>query len=198
MCGTSGAAIPCMPTCEHHGKAGLGFSLVELVVALVILLVLIPSALPLYDRFFNEAREEALRQRLQQMRRAISIFRLENGRYPNRLYDSFGNNVDFLDSLRSELVQGVHGGPSKYPLKRRTYLVQAPAPVAAGQEIFAANDPEQPVGQVAQAAPAPSGGWAALVSIQIAALEAGGLHAGSAEGPALTVEPLPYPLLEDI
>jgi folate-binding protein YgfZ len=83
-------------------------------------------------------------------------------------------------------------------LKRRTYLVQADAPVCAGQEVFAATDAEQPVGTVAQAASAPGGGWAALISMQISALEAGGLHAGAADGPALTVEPLPYALLEDI
>lgn len=113
--------------------------------------------------------------------------------------------------LNYESVGGVNFKKGCYPgqevvarsqfrgtLKRRTYLVQAQAPVVAGQEVFAANDPEQPVGQVAQAAPAPGGGWAALISIQIAALEAGGLHAGSADGPALTVEPLPYPLIEDI
>jgi len=83
-------------------------------------------------------------------------------------------------------------------LKRRTYLVQADAALSAGQEVFAAGDAGQPVGTVAQAAPAPGGGWAALVSMQIAALETGGLRAGAADGPALTVEPLPYPLLEDI
>jgi hypothetical protein len=83
-------------------------------------------------------------------------------------------------------------------LKRRTYLVQASDEIAVGQEVFAASDPEQPVGTVAQAAPAPNGGWAALISIQIAAIDAGGLHARSVDGPALTVEPLPYPLLEDI
>jgi folate-binding protein YgfZ len=83
-------------------------------------------------------------------------------------------------------------------LKRRTYLVQADAPVTAGQEVFAGNDAEQPVGTVAQAAAAPNGGWAALISIQIAAIDAGGLHVGAADGPALTVEPLPYALLEDI
>jgi len=83
-------------------------------------------------------------------------------------------------------------------LKRRTYLVQADGEVAAGQEVFAVNDPAQPVGTVAQAAPAPGGGWAALISIQIAAIDAGGLHARAVDGPALTVEPLPYPLLEDI
>jgi len=70
--------------------------------------------------------------------------------------------------------------------------------VAVGQEVFAAGDAGQPVGTVAQAAPAPDGGWSALISMQIAALEAGGLRAGAADGPALTVEPLPYPLLEDI
>jgi folate-binding protein YgfZ len=113
--------------------------------------------------------------------------------------------------LNYESVGGVNFKKGCYPgqevvarsqfrgtLKRRTYLVQATAPVAAGQEVFAANDPEQPVGMVAQAAPAPGGGWAALVSMQIAALNAGGLRAGSADGPALSVEPLPYPLLEDI
>jgi folate-binding protein YgfZ len=83
-------------------------------------------------------------------------------------------------------------------LKRRTYLVKADAPVAVGQEVFASGDAEQPVGTVAQAASAPDGGWAALISMQISALEGGGLHAGAVDGPALKVEPLPYPLLEDI
>jgi folate-binding protein YgfZ len=113
--------------------------------------------------------------------------------------------------LNYESVGGVNFKKGCYPgqevvarsqfrgtLKRRTYLVQADAPISAGQEVFAANDPEQPVGTVAQAAPAPGGGTAGLISIQIAALDAGGLRAGAADGPALTVEPLPYPLLEDI
>jgi len=113
--------------------------------------------------------------------------------------------------LNYESVGGVNFKKGCYPgqevvarsqfrgtLKRRTYLVQADAPLAAGQEVFAANDPEQPVGTVAQAAAAPGGGWAALISIQIAAIDAGGLRAGGVDGAALTVEPLPYALLEDI
>jgi len=83
-------------------------------------------------------------------------------------------------------------------LKRRTFLFTTAAPLIAGQEVFATNDPEQPVGTVVQAAQAPDGGFAALVSMQISALDAGGLHAGAASGPVLTIEPLPYPLLEDI
>jgi folate-binding protein YgfZ len=113
--------------------------------------------------------------------------------------------------LNYESVGGVNFKKGCYPgqeivarsqfrgtLKRRAYLVQADGAVAVGDEVFGASDAEQSVGTVAQVAPAPDGGWSALISMQIAALEAGGLHAGTASGPALTVEPLPYPLLEDI
>jgi len=113
--------------------------------------------------------------------------------------------------LNFESVGGVNFKKGCYPgqevvarsqfrgtLKRRTFLVTAAAPLTVGQEVFAANDTEQPVGAVAQTAEAPDGSFAALVSMQIAALDAGGLHAGTTDGPALTLEPLPYPLLEDI
>jgi folate-binding protein YgfZ len=83
-------------------------------------------------------------------------------------------------------------------LKRRTYVATVDAAVEAGEEVFAASDAEQPVGTVVQATRAPDGRWAALVSMQVAALDAGPLHAGGASGPALQVEGLPYPLLADI
>ena len=113
--------------------------------------------------------------------------------------------------LNYESVGGVNFKKGCYPgqeivarsqfrgtLKRRAYLVQADGALAVGDEVFAASDAEQPVGTVAQVAPAPDGGWSALISMQVAALEAGGLHAGAADGPMLHVEPLPYPLLADI
>ncbi|HVR48296.1 MAG TPA: folate-binding protein [Pseudorhodoferax sp.] len=83
-------------------------------------------------------------------------------------------------------------------LKRRAYLVHADAELAAGQEVFQASEADQPTGTVVQAAPHPGGGWAAVVSVQIAAAEAGALRAGSADGPALRLEPLPYALLADV
>lgn len=83
-------------------------------------------------------------------------------------------------------------------LKRRAFIAHADAELAAGQEVFQAADPEQPAGVVAEAAPAPGGGWDAIVSLQLAAVEAGGLHAQRADGPPLTLLPLPYPLLADI
>lgn len=82
-------------------------------------------------------------------------------------------------------------------LKRRAYIVQSASALEVGMEVFAASDAEQPTGTVVQAAPAPEGGWLGLVSMQIASAEEA-LHAGSASGPALTVQPLPYVLLDDI
>ena len=83
-------------------------------------------------------------------------------------------------------------------LKRRAYLMRADSAVSAGQEVFAASDAQQPVGTVVEAAQGPDGSWAALVSMQIAALDAGQLRAGGPEGIALSVQPLPYELLADI
>jgi hypothetical protein len=64
--------------------------------------------------------------------------------------------------------------------------------------LFAENEPTQPCGVVVQTAPAPTGGYAAIVSMQISAFEAGGVHALSQDGPALTLTAPPYPLLADI
>lgn len=108
-------------------KRTAGFSLVEVVVALTIMILLLPLATPLYRAFFQDVREEALRGRLNQMRRAVRLFYEDHGRFPNMMFDQFGNQVDILDNRYSELVQGVHDGPGgKYPQARRRYLAQIP------------------------------------------------------------------------
>jgi folate-binding protein YgfZ len=113
--------------------------------------------------------------------------------------------------LNYESVGGVNFKKGCYPgqevvarsqfrgtLKRRAFVAHSESEVQVGQEVFQAADAEQPAGIVAQAAPAPGGGWDAIVSLQLSAVEAGDLHAGSATGPALQLQPLPYPLLADI
>jgi folate-binding protein YgfZ len=113
--------------------------------------------------------------------------------------------------LNYESVGGVNFKKGCYPgqevvarsqfrgtLKRRAFLVHAEGELAAGQEVFQASEPEQPAGIVAQAAPAPSGGWDAIVSLQLTAAEAGELHAGSAGGARLELQALPYLLLADV
>ena len=103
-----------------------------------------------------------------------------------------------------ELVGGVNFQKGCYPgqeivarsqyrgtLKRRAYVLHSATALAPGQEVFLAAEPEQPAGMVALA-----GSWAGqhagLVELKIAALAAGPLHAGSAQGPLLTLAELPY------
>ena len=114
--------------------------------------------------------------------------------------------------LNYESVGGVNFKKGCYPgqevvarsqfrgtLKRRAYLVHADAPLQSGQEVFHSSDPEQPCGLVAAAAPCPTGGFDAIVSMQTSAeTTPGQLSALSPTGPVLTRQPLPYAWLEDI
>jgi folate-binding protein YgfZ len=113
--------------------------------------------------------------------------------------------------LNYESVGGVNFKKGCYPgqevvarsqfrgtLKRRGFIVHSEAALQAGQEVFNSSDAEQPAGLVVQAAAAPGGGWDAITSLQLSALESGSLHAGSGDGAPLTVLPLPYALMQDI
>jgi len=113
--------------------------------------------------------------------------------------------------LNYESVGGVNFKKGCYPgqevvarsqfrgtLKRRAYVAHAAAEVAVGAEVFSTADLEQPCGTVVQVAPAPGGGFDAIVSLQITAAQEGGLQVGAAGGVALSLQPLPYALLEDI
>ncbi len=83
-------------------------------------------------------------------------------------------------------------------LKRRTFLAHAEVAMAVGDEVFSAVDADQPAGLVVQSAAAPQGGFDALVSVQLSAVDAGALHLKSSLGAALLLLPLPYSLLADI
>jgi len=113
--------------------------------------------------------------------------------------------------LNYESVGGVNFKKGCYPgqevvarsqfrgtLKRRAFVAHADAPMAAGVEVFAATDADQPVATVVQAAPAPGGGFDAIISAQLSAIDSGSLHVGASDGPALQLQALPYALLEDI
>jgi folate-binding protein YgfZ len=109
--------------------------------------------------------------------------------------------------INFELLDGVNFKKGCYPgqevvarsqyrgtLKRRTYLVDSPAALAAGTEVFHSEDPGQPAGAVVLAASLPEGAHTALVELKIAATESGSLHAGAPDGPALQLAALPYTL----
>ena len=113
--------------------------------------------------------------------------------------------------LNYESVGGVNFKKGCYPgqeivarsqfrgtLKRRAYIVHGDAALNVGTEVFHSDDPSQPTGTVVQVAAAPGGGFDAIVSMQIASTEGGSLHAGSGDGPLLSLRALPYRLLDDI
>ena len=70
-------------------------------------------------------------------------------------------------------------------LKKRTARVATDQPLAPGNPVYCAAFGDQAAGMVANAAPAPEGGWEALVVAQIEAITQRDLRLGDPAGPAL-------------
>ena len=111
--------------------------------------------------------------------------------------------------LNYEIVGGVDFQKGCYPgqevvarsqyrgtIKRRMFLFECDAALAAGQEVFHSGDASQPAGMVVNAA-AQGAGSVALVEVKLASLDGGTLHAGAADGALLRRRELPYALPSD-
>lgn len=120
-----------------------------------------------------------------------------------------GTQEQFVPQMVNfELLGGVNFKKGCYPgqeivarsqylgkLKRRTTLVSIPdTAAAAGAEVFATADPEQPCGMIVNAAPNGHGGVDALVEMKLAAIDAASVRLGSAQGVALEFLGMPYAL----
>ena len=68
-------------------KIERGFSLLELMIAMFILIILLSVALPTYQRSVQQARETVLKENLFQMRRSIDQFAADKGKLPESLDD---------------------------------------------------------------------------------------------------------------
>ncbi len=64
-----------------------GFSLLELMIAMLILVILLSVAVPTYQRSVQHAREVVLKENLWQMRRAIDQYAADKGKLPKSLED---------------------------------------------------------------------------------------------------------------
>ncbi|HEY8560409.1 MAG TPA: type II secretion system protein [Pyrinomonadaceae bacterium] len=64
-----------------------GFSLLELMIAMFILIILLSVALPAYQRTVQHARETVLKENLWQMRRAIDQYGADKGKLPQSIDD---------------------------------------------------------------------------------------------------------------
>ena len=62
-----------------------GFSLMELMIAMFIVIILLSVALPTYQRSVQQARETVLKENLFQMRRSIDQFAADKGKLPQSL-----------------------------------------------------------------------------------------------------------------
>lgn len=71
------------------GKLSLqrGFSLLELMIAMFIIIILLSISVPTYERSVRHAREVVLRENLFQIRRAIDQFRADKGKLPKSVED---------------------------------------------------------------------------------------------------------------
>jgi general secretion pathway protein G len=69
-----------------------GFSLLELLIAMFILIILLSVALPTYQRSVQHARETVLKENLWQMRRAIDQYASDKGKLPQSLDDLVSAN----------------------------------------------------------------------------------------------------------
>lgn len=75
-------------------------------------------------------------------------------------------------------------------VKRHLYALQLASAAEAGEAVFSSSSPERACGMIANAAPAPDGGYVALAVLQEGLLN-GQLHLGSVDGPLVTrLQPL--------
>jgi folate-binding protein YgfZ len=89
-------------------------------------------------------------------------------------------------------------------IKRRLFLAYAsndgldPLLIEPGTEIFHDSDPAQPAGMVVLSAinPLQPNRVDLQVECKVESLENGDIHLGSAQGPVLKIDSLPYPLIE--
>jgi len=113
-------------TTDKIKRAGVGFTLVEILIALSIIMGLLLMISGIYQIPMERAKVDVLKANLRVIRRALQEFYNDNGRYPYNGQDEAGNIVTFLDNNTSELVNGVHNGLDTYESHRAKYLVGMP------------------------------------------------------------------------
>jgi tRNA-modifying protein YgfZ len=118
-----------------------------------------------------------------------------------------GTQEEFVPQMANyELVGGVSFRKGCYPgqeivartqyrgiLKKRAVRVRSTVPLSPGDSVYSGAFGDQSAGMVANVAPSPEGGFEALVVAQLEAIARNDLRHGSPAGPALAIQPLPYP-----
>lgn len=81
------AAQNCSPQTSGKRRIYLGFTLLELMIVISIMMILMAVAVPLYSHHVVQAREAVLHQNLDTLRRVLEQYRLDKGQSPQSLDD---------------------------------------------------------------------------------------------------------------
>ena len=81
------AAQNCSPQTSGKRRIYLGFTLLELMIVISIMMILMAVAVPFYQHHVIQAREAVLRQNLDTLRRVLEQYRLDKGQSPQNLDD---------------------------------------------------------------------------------------------------------------
>ena len=73
-----------------QGRDQRGFSLLELMIAMFIMIILLSIAVPTYERSVRQAKETVLKENLWQIRRAIDQYTADKGKMPKSVDDLVG------------------------------------------------------------------------------------------------------------
>ena len=96
-----------------------GFSLLELMIAMLIMVILISVAVPTYQRSVQHAKEVVLSENLWQMRRAIDQYSADKGKLPKSIddlvKDKYLHEKPFDPLLEKAEWQEVQGEDSNNP-----------------------------------------------------------------------------------
>ena len=82
----------------------LGFSLLELMIAMFILIILISVAIPTYRTTVQHARETVLKQNLFQIRRAIDQYTADKSKLPEKIEDL--RDAGYLKEIPIDPING--------------------------------------------------------------------------------------------
>lgn len=117
-----------------------GFTLVELLVVMAILALLLSLALPRYFASVDRAREQALKQELSIVRKALDEYYADQGQYPDSLQTLVSQR--YLSKLPWDAVLEANDGwvitPPELPLVGGVYTIHSAAPgQAADGSLYA-------------------------------------------------------------
>ncbi|MFY9559134.1 MAG: type II secretion system protein [Terriglobales bacterium] len=83
-------------------QANRGFTLLEMMVVISIILLLLAIAVPLYSQSINKARETNLRQNLETLNKVISQYTLDKRKAPQSLGDLL--QAGYIESIPDDIT----------------------------------------------------------------------------------------------